>query len=275
MPARILLALLPLLVSSAALAAEPSVFIPDALAQFNAHARFPLPELSPAQLERLVAGKMVKIRQVSEEDGGPQRAVGLLRTAEPAAGLWLSTRDVHFTATPELIEVRLTPPGQWPSRWYQLLDLPRPFDDRQWVVDVADTHALSTATGGRAWEHAWTLSPDGPRIGAEAVAAGRVPGVDTDRGEDAIYTPVNHGAWLVIALPDGGSLLGYHVTSIIGGAVPDRLVADYALFTLGKVLHGVEERTRAVIEHYDAAHEPIEGGDGVGIQPHLGHAPAL
>ncbi len=251
-----------------ALAQPPSTSILQALAAFNGHARFPLPSLTSAQLDRLEAGKVVKIRQVSEEDGAPQRAIGLLRSSQPAWGLWLSARDVHFTAIDELTEVQLTPSGQWPAQWYQYLDLPRPISDRHWVVDVTDTHLLAQATG--AWEHAWVLAQDGPRLGLAAVAASRVPGVDQDRAADAIYTPRNDGAWLVIDLGDGTTLLGYHVTSVIGGAIPDKLVADYTLLTLGKLLKGVEERTPTVIEHYDAAHEPIEGGDGVPIPPHLG-----
>lgn len=271
MPRRICFALtLGLALTGTALGDEAPSPISQALADFNAHARFPLPVLTASQRERLEAGKLVKIRQVPDDDDAPQRAIGLLHTKHPTAGLWLAARDAHFTATDELIEVRLTPAGQWPAQWYQLLDLPRPFDDRHWVIDVADTHPLSAATGGSAWEHAWSLSADGPATGAAAVAAGRIPDVDVDRADDAIYTPVNHGAWLVIGLPDGSSLLGYHVTTVIGGAIPDKLVADYTLFTLGKVLRGVEGRTQAVIDHYDAAHESIEGGDGAPIPPHLG-----
>ncbi len=267
-PALLLPALLLLLGSGAALAQPPSGSIPQALAAFNAHARFPLPALTAAQLDRLEAGKVVKIRQVSTDDGAPQRAIGLLRSSQPARGLWLSARDVHFTAIDELTEVQLTPPGHWPAQWYQYLDLPRPISDRHWVVDVTDTHVLAQTTG--AWEHAWVLAEDGPSLGASAVAAQRVPGVDEGRAAGAIYTPRNDGAWLVIDLGDGTTLLGYHVTSVIGGAIPDKLVADYTLLTLGKLLKGVEERTPRVIEHYDAAHEPIEGGDGVPIPPHLG-----
>lgn len=239
-----------------------------ALTGFNAHARFPLPALSGAELTKLAAGKLVRIREIPEDPEAPQRIVGLKVSDQPAAGLWLASRDSHYTAVDEVVEVRLTPAGQWPAVWYQHLDLPRPFNDRHWVVDVTDTHSLARATG--AWEHAWVLSENGPTIGADAVAAGRIPGIDSERIEDAIYTPTNHGAWVVIPLAGGRSILGYHVTSVIGGAVPDKIVADYSLFMLGKLFKGVVARTPEVIAHYDAAHEPIEGGDGVPIPPHLG-----
>lgn len=250
--------------------ASADALIPEALRDFNEGARFPLPTLSPSQIERLVQGKVLKLREVGESSDQPQRAIGLLRTHQSAASLWLAARDAHYTAVDELVEVRLTPEGQWPSVWYQHLDLPRPFSDRHWVVDVVDTHGLARASDGRCWEHAWQLSQDGLPTAEEALDAGRVPGIDSERAADAIYTPVNRGAWLVIDLGDGTSLLGYHVTSVIGGAVPDKLVADYTLFTLGKLLKGVAGRADEVVDHYDAEHTPIEGGDGVRLAPHLG-----
>jgi len=244
---------------------EPATRVRAALLAFNAHARFRLPALSDAQVSRLLDGKVVKIREVTDEDA-PQRAIGLLRTSVPKEHLWLAARDVHFTAVDELIEVQLTPDGEWPAVWYQPLDMPRPFSDRHWVVDVTDTHTLAEATGGRAWEHGWVLTDGGPTIATEAVGGGRVPGVDSERIEGAIYTPVNHGAWLVIDLGDGTTLLGYHVTSVIGGRIPDKLVADYTLLTLGKLLKGVVERAPEVVSHYAEGHAPIEGGDGVAVQ---------
>lgn len=245
---------------------EPAARVRGALLAFNAHARFALPALSDAQVGRLLEGKVVKIREVTDSDA-PQRAIGLIRTDVPKEHLWLSARDVHFTAVDELIEVQLTPDGEWPAVWYQLLDMPRPFSDRHWVVDVTDTHTLAAATEGRAWEHGWVLRSGGPALAVEAVIGGRVPGVDAERIEDAIYTPVNHGAWLVIDLGDGTTVLGYHVTSVIGGRIPDKLVADYTLLTLGKLLKGVVERAPEVVAHYAEGHAPIEGGDGVPVAP--------
>ena len=127
-------------------AAREQALLQEALAAFNTSARFPLPALADSQVERLAEGKVVKIREVSGSGDEPQRAIGLLRTALPKEALWLSARDVHFTAVDELIEVQLTPDAQWPAVWYQLLDMPRPFSDRHWVVDVTDTHTLASLT---------------------------------------------------------------------------------------------------------------------------------
>jgi hypothetical protein len=261
-------AVLALLVAVPSVAAPPvtEASLAVSLAEYSAGARFPLPELTAAQLKRLLAGKVVKVREALEEDS-PQRAIGLIRSDLDRESLWLATRDPHMVQLDELTEQQLTPPGQWPAVWYQLLDLPRPFSDRHWVIDVTDTHTLATASENRCWEHAWVLSPEGPRIGQEAVEAGRVPGITPDQAAAAIYTPVNHGAWLAISLADGGTVLGYHATSVIGGRIPDKLVADYTMLTLGNLLRGVIERVPEVLPHYDAAHLPIEGADGQVIDP--------
>ncbi len=245
-----------------------------ALQEFNTGARFPLPTLSEAQLERLLAGKVVKIRE-KQADGGPQRGIGLLRTDVPRADVWLAVRDAHLSMMDELHERQLTPPEQMPAVWYQLLDLPRPFADRHWVIDVSDNHALARATGNRCWEHPWVLKPDGPAIAAEVIAAGRIPGVDVARGEDAIYTPVNHGAWIAVQLPDETTILAYHATSVIGGRIPDKLVADYMMLTLSNLLRGVVERAPKAVEHYGPDHARIQGADGVTIPSKGGRGPSI
>jgi hypothetical protein len=250
------------LVAAAAIALAPGpAAVGDALAAYSRAAAFALPALSDEDLRRLDDGKVVRVRDHGGP-GAPQRVLGLLVVPMPREHLWLSALDPHFAAAPEITEVRLTPPGTWPNQWYQYLDLPRPFTDRHWVVDVWNHRPLALATGGRSWEHAWRLAMDGPTLARQAPSAGRVPGVDGPRAQGAIYTPVNHGAWLAITLLDGRTLLGYHVTSVVGGSIPDRLVADWSLSTLGRVLRGVVDRAAKVVAHYRGAHEPICGGDG-------------
>ena len=100
------------------------------------------------------------------------------------------------------------------------------------------------------------------------VQAGHIPGIDGAMADDAIWTPVNRGAWLTIQVPGAGTILGYHVTTVIGGNIPDRSVADYALLTMTKLLRGAEGRARdEVKEHYGADHEPLPGGDGRPLPP--------
>lgn len=239
-----------------------------ALAEFAARARFPLPPLGARRVGQLVRGEVVRIRDVPEDPERPQRVIGLRIADLPRDQVWVGYRDPHFVLDEEVAERRLGPPGP-AERWYGFLDLPWPFADRQWVVDVEDNVALAEASGNRAWERSWTLAADGPRAVAAAVADGGVSGVTPEMAARAIYTPVNHGAWLAISLPGGRSLLGYHVTSVVGGGIPDRLVADFALARLRSVLGGIVARAHRAPGHYGAGHAPVLGGDGRTIPPLL------
>ncbi len=250
-----------LLAAAVATATPGPAVIRDGLALYSRHAAFPLPGLAEDDLRRLDGGAVVRLRDVESPDA-PQRVIGLIVTLVPRERLWISALDPHFAAAEEITEVRLTPAGTWPNQWYQFLDLPRPFADRHWVVEVWNHGPVAVASQNAAWEHAWRLAEQGPALALQAPAAGRIPGVDAERAKDAIYTPVNHGAWLVLALPDGRTLLGYHVTSVVGGAIPDRLVADWSMSTLSRVLRGVVRRAAEVVAHYRGAHEPLSGGDG-------------
>ena len=264
-----LLLALALLPGTSIRAAGPGIVpveVASALSEYNANARFPLPPLSDSDLRRLVEGQVVKIRHRPDDPDAPQRVVGLLVTPEARDAVWIAIRDSHFSHADDLLEVQLSPAGEDPVVWYQHLDAPFPFADRHWVIDVSDTLELARATDGRAWEHWWDLTENGEAVAKAAVGKGRVEGMDAASIEDAIYTPVNHGAWGVMALPSGGTVLAYHVTSVVGGAIPEKMIADYILLTLRRVLRSVEKKAREQVPgHYTDDHvqsAPILGGDG-------------
>jgi hypothetical protein len=233
-----------------------------ALQQYNQGARFPLPELDSGNLRRLSRGQVVRIRDQVSPDGGPQRITGLLLCDAWRDDLWVALRDIHLTSLPELTEVRISPDGQWPTQWYQFLHIRGPFADRHWVIDVNDNLELAGSSSDRLWEHYWSLSKDGPQLGAAAVAAGRIPRVDAAKAEGAVYVPINEGAWLLISLADGRSILGYTVRASVGGRIPDRLVQSYSMMTLGRILRRVHSRSALVPGHYAAEHPRIRGGGG-------------
>lgn len=212
----------------------------------------------------------MRIREVAPDDAGaPQRAVGLLLIDAQRDAVWVAMRDPHFGHAEELTEAPLSPTDQQPVLWYQYLDLPWPFADRHWVIEVWDSRAVAKASAGRDWEHWWDL-PDRPVERTLEAARLHPPPAPADDVERAIHTPVNEGAWLAISLPGGRTLTGYHVTTVIGGRIPDRLVSDYTMMTLSSVLKGVQERSRTAAAHYDAHHsgaEALLGGDGEPIPP--------
>ena len=237
------------------------------LATFNAHATYPLPELSPADLQTLADGAVFKTLD-RPGDGERRRAIGMLVVASPQADLWVATQDPHFTATEELTELRLSrDPVTGRASWYGHADLPSPVHDRHWVVDVWNNHALAAATGGAMWEHPWQLDPGGVSRVRSRVAAGEVGRVNVAAFDESIETPVNEGAWIAIDLPGDRALLAYHATTVVGGSIPDGLMSRFVLLGMDKMLRGIGQRAREVVPtHYVVGHEPIPAG-GPGLTP--------
>jgi hypothetical protein len=259
-----------LLLAVLAHAIEPGE-VQERLAAFNAGARYPLPTLQPADVKRLVEGKLVKLREQPKKQGLPQRLIGLRIVDHPKEKLFLAASDPHSEVNDDFTERWLEPRDGWPRVWYQYLDLSWPFTDRHWVVDVSDNHALAAATGNMAWEHWWALSKGGLARARVDVAAGKVGGIDLGSFDAAVKLPVNTGAWLYISLPDDRTLFGFHVQTVVGGNVPDKLVVEYAYMTLDKVVSGTAERAPEAAAHYDAAHAasaPVPGGDGKPLPAH-------
>ncbi len=253
--------MLGLLSIATALAAPPTdAQLVDALEGFNAHAVFPLPTLDAQQRAELLSGEVLKLLLPQGDD--TLRVVGLMYSEEPRDRIWLACQDPHFASPGAATELRMTVDGDR-GVWYGILDLPRPFSDRHWVVDVWNNHALAAATDGDSWEHPWQLREDGAHLALPWIEQGAVEGIDAEDFAQAIYTPVNHGAWLFIALPGGGSLAGYHATSVVGGNIPDRLVAEFVRRGLDDLLRRLERiSSETVATHYTAAHEDLPGGDG-------------
>ena len=239
--------------------------IRSGLQQFNEYAKYPVPVLTEDQIQKLVDGKIVRIREKPDDSSLPQRILGFIIINQPRAKAWLGARDPHFASHGSFTEQNLTPLGEREVLWYQYFDVPRLFTDRHWLVTVEDNHEMAKKTGNIAWEHPWDLTPNGPARAMEAVRAGLVPGITEKMAESAIYTPVNNGAWVAIKLSENQTLFGFHASTVVAGRIPDKLVADYAMWSLSSTLEGVAERAETVYEHYDTNHQRVPGGDGVPI----------
>lgn len=239
-----------------------------ALGMYDAGAVHKAPKLSDDQLRQLVEGHCVRVLAPNEDPNGPSAATGLILSPVPRGDLWVAAQDPHTVVDPDLTEFVVRQEEADAAIWYGYWDLPRPVRDRQWVVRSYNNHGLAAATGNRAWEHVWTLVPDGLEQVKPLVAEGRAKGVGMEQLDDAIFTPVNRGSWFAVAVGDH-TLLGYQATSVVGGAVPDWLVARLAMARLESVLRGVETRAETwVVKHYGSAHGPVYGGDGKDIAHH-------
>jgi hypothetical protein len=220
---------------------------------FNAAAVYKLPPLSSDDLQKLVDGKVVKIREPAAADE-PQRAIGMLLTAHPRDAMWVAARTEEGSYAS--MSNYLIPGTGDLERWYQHMNVPFPFTDRHWVIDVWDNKAAAEA--GLCWEHPWRLAPTGYETARQATADQKVSSLTLKQFDGAVKVPVNNGAWVACEL-GSETLLVFHAQSVVGGAVPDRLVLDFTMMTLGKVVRGVESRAATAASWYRGG---IVGGDG-------------
>ena len=236
-----------------------------ALETYNAGAVHRLPALTDAQVAELVAGGCVRLMAPNADPDGPSSAVGMVLSDVPRAALWVAAQDPHAVVDPDLTEFVVEQIGPDEAIWYGYWDLPKPVHDRQWVIRSWNNHALASRTGGAAWEHVWRRVDDGLSRVRPVVEAGKARGVDLAMVDHAIETPVNEGSWSMIHVGDR-TLIAYQASSVVGGAVPDWLVARLVMARLETVLRSAEQRARAWAPgHYVAGHPPLLGGDGKAI----------
>jgi len=247
---------------TAALAAPTSAELEAAMQAYSAQAVNGLPTLTEAQRQDLIQGRCVRVLRENPDPEKPSAATGMILVKVPRPNLWIATQDLHASVDPDLTEFIVKPIGPDAAWWYGYWDLPRPVKDRQWVVHSYNNHDLAAATGGQAWEHVWSLVPDGLDHVRSMVGEGAKRGIDAGDLDHAIFTPVNEGSWTMLTLGDH-TLLAYQATSVVGGSIPSWMVQKLAMMRLESVLRRVEDRAQTwVPSHYAGGHEAVYGGDG-------------
>lgn len=244
----------------AALAATPAE-IESLLQRFRGAAVMPLAPLSAAQHGELAGGQIVTL--LERRSDGHHRAVGIAVCPVPKEAMWLATQDPHFTGGDGSIEAEVsTAPHK--GTWYGMLDVPKPFSDRHWVIDVWDEVGTARETGDVIWEHPWRLRRGGTGLVREQVQRGEIAGLTPEMYAEAIETPLNEGALVFLALSETESLFAYHVTTDVGGAVPERMVAGFVRRTMTEHIENLRRRATDVIPgHYRGSHAPVRMlGDG-------------
>lgn len=252
---------------SVALAATPlplgpgidAALIGETFKRFNAVAYTPLPMPMPEQLEELAAGEIVTM--VHRREDGRYMVLGIARTGMPKEQVWVATQDPHYTGD-EKVELNLSL-APHKGTWYGLLDIPRPFADRHWVIDVWDNVDLARQSSGRFWEHPWKRNSEALTTARSRVAQGHVADFTLDMFDAAVETPANDGALDFLELPGDDSIFVYAIVSAAGPGIPDRLIAAFVRRRMHTHVQVVLDRAKDVIpHHYRGAHAPVLGVDG-------------
>lgn len=199
-------------------------------------------DFSEKELAVLQKGKVAKRR---ERLDGADRVLGAVWCDASREHTWMAVQDSdHWDAVSGFYEEVLSGGLHERKIAFQHLDLPWPFVNRQYTLEIVNNHALREATG--IWERTWDISDVRGAKGEEA---------------GAIWVDVNDGGWVWAEL-GGGTLLVYHVRTVIGGNIPDEAATRYAYATLGSLLRDACEKAEAAPSHYVGEHPPIQLPDG-------------
>lgn len=238
------------------------------LAWYADNGSIPLPELSDEELDDLSEGEPVVWMAEPEVDANGETAgmgiVGLHVIDTPRLLVWLSVLGGNYERDSRLTAVMLDRDDAGAFTRYQHIDLPWPVRDRHWIIRSTKNTALAAASDGVAWEHRWSLHPQGTRLLGELFAGEGVAGLDKDTPQETIYLPANQGAWALIELDRDRTLVVGYLDVDLGGRFPRTLVRTFASRQLKKGLLRLGEMSRRVHLSY-RAEPPIHDGNGTAI----------
>ena len=182
------------------------------------------------------------------------------------ARLWAAARadEVDYEGA-ILWAVAGAPEGR--ERWYEWIDIPFPFSDRHFVLDVWDNHALAKSSGNMIWEHPWEIATGAMSQTKAPAQRGEIEGVSAQVYNKSVEVDINNGAWVAIALGPNETLLAFHAQSVVGGAIPDKLIADFVMMSMGKVFKGIIGRAETCEEWFKPGKLIAPGGDVVALRP--------
>lgn len=206
------------------------------------HAREPPGSFEAAVWDAVASGRIAH----TQTDQGV-RGIGVI--PEARAAVWLAVTDDHpVDVVSGLSQVAWN--GAWAQNklLYQRLDLPWPFQDRQWVASTQTNLSLS---GTGAWERAWTNAPE-----ALPDARGRT---DADAFDAAISIPVNRGSWILVALDTSTTLAVYQAQVRLGGELPAGAADRYAESSLPDFFDATLRDARSMQKRYVSSCDQVDG----------------
>lgn len=230
-----------------------SAAIASGLATYSSAAN--LPELSESHLARLGNGDTVVVLANdarNDDDVDSLGVVGLRVVDAPRLLVWLSLFDGRHEPHSRYSRATLRrgTDGSWVR--YQHVNLPWPFRDRHWVIDAGKNRRLAAESEGAIWEHRWRLHDDGPSLALTAYDEGLVEGLERRQLERSVYLPANRGAWTLVEINAGTTLIVAHVNVDLGGLLPAGLVRRYSRSQLAAGLDALAESSVAAHAAYDA-----------------------
>lgn len=232
-----------------------------AISFYNEHAKDPLAPLNHEQIEDLARHKVVVLRRKEGRGENSEdlnwRVFGYLLIPQSLKKVWLAGMHPEYVRSDAYVLVRYSEDGRGGSTAYMYVHAPWPVTDRQTAIVAVMSREMAEASNGFVWEQRWDIARDQQRIAEELVDAGKVQGVDPDMVQGAVWLPVNYGSFALFRFGDELTLLGWSVTTSVGGHIPDALVSAFAAEQLKGSLKELEKRASWIEDVYAADELPI------------------
>ncbi len=232
-------------------------------------------DLASPDIEELNAGrtviKVLKSPGESQVENGDDFGVLAMKIVEaPRLLVWLA-----LIADSEELDGKFTravlsagPTGS--KIRYQHINLPWPFKDRHWVIQVKNNVDIADASDGGIWERQWQLHDRGQQLIDAAYSDGTIVGLTQRNLARSIYLPTNRGSWTVLELGQYQTLIAAFVDLRLGGLIPDGLVRGFikrelqdGMASLDDLIERAHLNTAGPSRYYDGWGRPISIQDGV------------
>ncbi len=170
----------------------------------------------------------------------------------PIGQLWKAITDedhhAHHTAVTMSETIKGTPRTH-DHTIFQYLPVPL-VSDRWWLVNIQYTGSLYTQSAGKIWEITWRDKNTDQSV---------VSLLDLAQFEDAMPVAWTKGAWLLLKLDDGRTLIEYHTWSDPGGNVPVGLATRFAA---GEVAQNLTNMAKFAKSHIPTCKGKFHRPDG-------------
>ena len=201
-------------------AGNPDVLIADLKRWQPLRSSTTAPNIPRSDYQAALDGKIVSGIEIVE-DIKAAKAYGVAVFDIPIETFWkaVADEDHHANALPITHSMTIDGKRRSPDHTiFQFMDIPI-LSDRWWVVRIKYNGGLYTASEHRAWELIWE-----DRLKEPAIRAKIAPELITE-GMPIAWTK---GAWLLVDLGRGQTLVEYHTWSDPGGSLPPGPASRFA-----------------------------------------------
>lgn len=192
----------------------------------------------PEEMYLKAAAGGVPTGLLSAEGTAAKKAYGVAIVDVPIERLWAAINDdagkleVTRLSYAEVIEGS---PCSVPRTIFQYLPTPLVVADRWWVVDIAHNLAAATSSQGRVREMHWKSNGTRKPTSGEAATW----------AEKGVPLEFTEGAWFLIELDSGSTLLEYFSWSDPGGNLPAGLMSSFSAGSISGLLENIAQLARS------------------------------